>query len=421
MNPNPLFPDSSVHGAMSGLEDLYIVTSGLAVAIPYDAPEQVRLNVAAAALAPQLGIKSVDYLRKQYAEIWSERRVTFSARHRYALATTAQAKAWVAEAIERLKAVPDKPDHVGLFASGAALLRLTMTFRCATFCVRNGFHFEFAVLARLILEQLAWVLAIYTVPDGEALAIQPQSCVGRLKPLFPYLGPLYGHLSASGHITPRRTTRYIDFSEPGDPGIVLTSDRYAAEDAFDLLALADAYVVICEWIYADRYRALLHVDLDSSGQKTPKPDRPTFVSLQSRAEEHDALAASSPGAGDTGEPVRCPARLIGDTSFSADGLHLPGVAAAVAVGVRDLERALVEAAQDERPERHVPHASIDLFEAHVLLREHVADVDPRVVPAHAAVAAHAPHLPMGGVLDRGQAARVGPRRRRVQRRRRPLA
>ncbi len=133
-------------------------------------------------------------------------------------------------------------------------------------------------------------------------------------------------------------------------------------------------------------------------------------------------AQSPPCAGQVGHSsAQCPAGMIGDTSFSADGLHLPGVAALVAVRVGDLERAFVEAAEHEWPERHVPYASVDLLEADVLLTEHVAHVHPRVVPAHAAVAAHTAHLPVGRVLERRQACGVGSWRRGVPARRGGLA
>jgi hypothetical protein len=184
------------------------------------------------------------------------------------------------EAIKRFLSIRDKPDHVGLFAAGAALLRLVMTFRCAIYCIRNGLHFEFSALARLILEQLSWVYVVHTLDGEAALQVQPQACVGKLKGVFPYFGPLYGHLSASGHVIPERTIRYIDFRGGADPDIVLVSDRFAHADAFDLMALADAYSVLCEWPYVERYARLEYVDVLSSGQKRPKADRRALQTLK---------------------------------------------------------------------------------------------------------------------------------------------
>jgi hypothetical protein len=74
--------------------------------------------------------------------------------------------------------------------------------------------------------------------------------------------------------------------------------------------------------------------------------------------------------------------------------------------VDDLEQRLVEAPDPQRPKVHLPQPVGDLLERHVLLREHVAHVHPVDAPAHAAVAADAPHLPVRRVLGRGQPPRV---------------
>ena len=274
------FETHGLLGAADGLEELQIVTRGWPVAIRPDTPPVLKANLLAAVLGHQLGLKSVDYARRAYVEPNLPEDEELSPRYQIAYDATDSAKSLVVEAMDRFLALRNKPDHVGLFASGAALLRLVMTFRCAVYCIRNGFHFEFSALARLILEQVSWVYVIHTLDGDAPLNTQPQACVGKIKGLFPHLGPLYGHLSESGHIAPKRTRRYIDFTGTGDPDIVLVSDRFAHTDAFDLIALADVYSVLCEWLYAPRYGRLRYVELFPSGEKRPAPRRVALQTLR---------------------------------------------------------------------------------------------------------------------------------------------
>ena len=76
------------------------------------------------------------------------------------------------------------------------------------------------------------------------------------------------------------------------------------------------------------------------------------------------------------------------------------------VFVLDGEEPLVEPAQHDGPEGDLPQPVVDLVEGDVLLGEHVAHVDPVVLPADAAVATDAPHRALRGVLERGQVPRT---------------
>src|SRR5678815_4940179 len=80
----------------------------------------------------------------------------------------------------------------------------------------------------------------------------------------------------------------------------------------------------------------------------------------------------------------------------------------------------MEPPERDRPEGDLPERVVDLLERDVLLGEHVAHVHPVVVPADAAVPAHAPHLAVGGVLERREAGGIRARGGGVAARRRPL-
>jgi hypothetical protein len=61
--------------------------------------------------------------------------------------------------------------------------------------------------------------------------------------------------------------------------------------------------------------------------------------------------------------------------------------------------ALVEAAREQRAEADVPGAVVDFLEAHVLVGERVAEVQPAALPSDAIVSADAPSLEVGGARE----------------------
>ena len=71
--------------------------------------------------------------------------------------------------------------------------------------------------------------------------------------------------------------------------------------------------------------------------------------------------------------------------------------------------ALMESAQADGAEVHVPFAVIDLHQADVFLAQGLADVDPLLVPADPAIVTDAPDFIVAGVLERGKARGVRPR------------
>jgi len=74
--------------------------------------------------------------------------------------------------------------------------------------------------------------------------------------------------------------------------------------------------------------------------------------------------------------------------------------------VLDEEGALVESAQAERAEVDIPFAVVDLDEPDVFLAQGLADIDPLLVPADAAVATDAADLVVAGILQRGEAGGI---------------
>ena len=76
-----------------------------------------------------------------------------------------------------------------------------------------------------------------------------------------------------------------------------------------------------------------------------------------------------------------------------------------AEGIFDAARVLVEAAEAEGAEVHVPLPVIDLDQPDVFAPERLAHIDPVTVPADAPVVTDAPEFIMLGILERGEPAR----------------
>lgn len=266
----------------AGLEDLEMIAHSdwFSVAATFDCPEPARSELLAVAVARRLGLKSIDYTRRAYVDSRDVRRGQRDARQADAIAITREAKQAVRTAIERAMTIRDKPGHVGMFAAGAALARLPITFRMATLAVRNGFHFEGNLLTRMILEQLAWMAAVHTLADDSLFDVAPQACIPALKAYFPYAGRTYGLLSKAAHIVPSTTLRYIDFPESGKPMITLKSFEYARDDAFNILLVADMYAVMSEVIFVRQRSGFTHISLTEDGAITLRSDRPVLQRLR---------------------------------------------------------------------------------------------------------------------------------------------
>lgn len=270
-----------------GLEDMVIIGNpSFAVGIPWDSNEQLIKRVFAAVVSCALGHKSVDHTLKRYGDSWpaplDPRQVPLRER-------LSCVKMIVSSGLEYFMSITDKSSRPGLFAATAALFRLQNTFKAASLAITQGLHFEAAALERMILEQLAWVFTIQRHED-DFFQVKPQSCVGRLRVLFPTAGSMYGLLSGQCHISPETTLEYVKLLEDGELAVRLVDPRLTNLDACLLIGLADMFCVVGEYIYADLiddYRYLVW----ENGNLRPDKNRPT----QAKKEEfYRRLSPSAP-------------------------------------------------------------------------------------------------------------------------------
>jgi hypothetical protein len=253
-----------------GLEDLELIGDHkFVVGIPYDSPPQFRRLVFAAA--------KTYYLRKRlklYGSSWKGLDIKAERETALIHQVTASIKTVTRRALKSVFQVQNKPDHLGLFVSEAALLCLQNTFRAGIFAIHNGFHFEASSLSRMILEQLAWIYVVHKLNDGELFKVKPTHCITNLKQVFPDAGRLYSELSNVAHISPKTIIRYIEEGE-GDIGIRPASTEHAASDVFIMLWLADVYAILTEIVYEKLLTSFVYTKLAKNAGRLPKKSRPT--------------------------------------------------------------------------------------------------------------------------------------------------
>lgn len=254
------------------------------VGVPRDSSDQFKRAVFAAAKAVSLRNRSIDYTLKRYGDSW-----VFRNDDDAALAFASHVKRVVTDEVEiargAVKAMGPGDETNGRFAAWAALARLGITFRAAASGLVRGWHFEAVALERLVLEQLAWCVAVHNLSGDEHFRVMPTECIGQLKTIFPFAGRLYGVLSEIAHIHPDETPGYITFEETRIT-VHWTSRTFLANDASLLIGLLDLYRAVIEVIgvHPAPIDALLPSVRRVGNHWEMRDDRP-FVRIRQQFEE----------------------------------------------------------------------------------------------------------------------------------------
>ena len=185
--------------------------------VPYNSDPEFKKYVFAAAKAFFLGIRSIDYTLKKYGRDWNFDTEPTELDKRFRNVAKL-IKNHLRDNKNRIRSIKGKADMPGSFAAGAALIRLSSSFKSALILAKLGFFFEAACICRLILEQLAWAYSVFDLEDKSLFNTSVTKSVSNLKKLIPFSGQLYGTLSELAHISPKYTKEYIhfevDWSEP---------------------------------------------------------------------------------------------------------------------------------------------------------------------------------------------------------------
>lgn len=241
---------ASLPAAEYDLDDMQLVGDRLmAIAVPYAAPDALKRKVFAAMKAHVGGYQSIDYVLKKFSASW-----TFPKRtdEKIVLHEFLRDVKREARRVSKLIATgPVRPEHAGLMAAEAALIRLESTFFATALLLKQRLAFETMALCRLILEQLSWAYTVHTFEDIDGvIELKPTKCVSNLKRALPYVGKVYGYLTKHAHMDPKTHSRYLGFED--DMAVVrYPSPGFINDVVYAVLIMTDAYRIVSEYVSWD--------------------------------------------------------------------------------------------------------------------------------------------------------------------------
>lgn len=255
------------------IDDFVAVASPLRVAlIPrWDAGTDFHVNVAAAMVAANMDLTSVDYARRTYLDEQSIRAKPPTSgadllRESYRLG---QAHiAWTLERFDRDRA----PATLGEFAAAVAMQRLVTTFKSTHVLYQLGHPTDADAVARVLLEQVAWASQAATLRDNAELeALRPTSSITFLKRIYPRAGVLYGLLSRGAHVDIHGHRAVFNALPEGNT--ITVREPSVERGSMALLHLADAWATAWESGQSRHMDVLVSVVRNNSGFVL-NPERP---------------------------------------------------------------------------------------------------------------------------------------------------
>lgn len=258
-------------------ETEFIGNSRMVLGVPFDAPEEFKQRVWAAAQSYAAGNRSMDYFYKRYGDIATFPRPTEE--RRKLSSTLRQCGYEVERVVSQLANGVERRSYLGLFAAESALLRLSVSFEYASFLLMQGTVYESAALLRLCLEQVAWAYDVHLLDDDTLFEKNPTKSVSSLKKLDERAGKLYSLLSDYTHIQPKLQRGYLDFS--GEYTTVIFRDYAAALKLSELHAqLVDLYVITSERISHEYFSETKAWTVGEDGSLSRRADYSCLTAMQ---------------------------------------------------------------------------------------------------------------------------------------------
>jgi len=247
-----------------------VITPGVGAVLYSGAYEKTDLpqNLHAAAAATALRLSSLDYAKRTYAT--GARRESITAARLY-VAAFKSAMSHMDEVAPHVISESDGKEVLGEFAGAIALNRVKSGFRAANLLYRVGYNYEGDAVARQVLEQIAWAIAVRRcTTQAQIRKIEPQSSMGALKAVHPEAARLNGTLSNIAHAGLARHQEAFHTDGDDRPRVRLAWNRLS-ESARNLLLLSDAWVVAFE---LSQFNYLTkRISIDNSDPPTMRPDR----------------------------------------------------------------------------------------------------------------------------------------------------
>jgi len=251
MSNIPTNPNTLPHDYILEKGFVLIGNSYWSLAIPKNTPDELRMWLFATYTTYLAGYHSVDSSIRRLNKTWpvekqnSDSELLLNDILAYIRSTSS-------DIVGKRILLNGLPDHVGLVAAGAALIRLDVSYKSAALLCDMGLSFESFAIQKLILEQIAWACSVHKIKDKSIFKVQPSAAITKLKIILPYVGNLYGKLNEHAHIDPRLIHTLMDFKQ-NNAEVIIRSQKQAILAALNLALLIDCYGVAMEHIYFDWY------------------------------------------------------------------------------------------------------------------------------------------------------------------------
>jgi hypothetical protein len=252
--------------------------------VPLGTPSELRARMFAGWKSYGRGLLSMDEVLEKHRASWDFDKDDRTDLQQFVDEIVLPGKEFIFSAIQRFNGAPEGSfPKLGQFAAGAALTRLHTSFTVLALLTRYGYGFESATIARLILEQLAWVYAVRNHEDKSLLDVIPQSSIAPLKELLPWVGKLYGRLSEYSHMKPELGSEYVERYEKRYAVYSRRPVSWSPMLAWVYAMLADAYLIVSEISLPTEGRIAVEEKLD---RIEILANRPTAF-LVSKAKEYE--------------------------------------------------------------------------------------------------------------------------------------
>lgn len=259
-------------------------------AVPLGTPSELRARMFAAWKSYGRGLLNMDEVLEKHRQAWNFDKDDRTDLQRFVDEIVLPSKDVVFRAIQRFNGAPEGSfPKLGQFAAGAALTRLHTSFTVLALLTRYGYGFESATIARLILEQLAWVYAVRNHEDKSLLKVFPQSNITPLTKLLPWAGKLYGKLSEYSHMKPELGSEYVEKYEKRYAVYSRRPISWSPMLAWVYAMLADAYLIVSEISLPTDGRIAIE---EKAGDVEILANRPTAL-LVAKAKRYELFDATT--------------------------------------------------------------------------------------------------------------------------------
>ncbi|WP_159998166.1 hypothetical protein [Roseomonas sp. 18066] len=249
----PWADDFRLHGLV-GFDDVLGANGGFPVGVTRETPPELRRRILAALFSYQAGLKSIDGTLRRYVDPQ-----TYEVPPPRSLGDAVSD--YLADCrgilMQELKALhPDDPGSFGRLAAEVTLYTLPSTLDTARHLADQGRLLEAVPALWLALEMMAWAAAAFRITDPAMVKdLKATKCIGRLKPVFPAAGELYGLMSRYAHWEEAIHFGFLSVCEAGT-GVLEASSQFRAIALALCLAVLDGLVAVVRHLYGTAGDAL---------------------------------------------------------------------------------------------------------------------------------------------------------------------